>query len=447
MNEDYMPYDKDGSQSEQSYQPVEEPTFENQPPVKKTRKKHTALGIVALALCCALIGSIGGGAIVGYVMREESTPAQNAAPDSTGDNAAETPTQQPTTQITTVASNGTVLTPAQVYQANVPAIVGIANESTAYNTFGQPSSTASSGTGFIISADGEVLTNYHVVKGAETLTVTLSDGTQYPATVLGYEEASDVALLKIEATNLPTVTLGDSDSLSVGTEVAAIGNPLGELTYSLTVGYVSAKDRAINTDGTPINMMQIDAAINPGNSGGPLFDMNGNVVGITTAKYSGSTSSGATIEGIGFAIPINDVKDILTDLRENGAVLNRAYIGIRTGDVSDEAVESYGLPHGAVVASVEKNGSGYKAGLQKSDIITAIDDTQVTGISDLSTALKKYRAGDSAELTVYRSGETLKLTIVFDAKPTDSQTETTQPEQSTEQQQNGGFPDIWDFLP
>ena len=446
MNEDYTPYDNDDLQNEQSSRPVSEPTYDYQPPVKKPRKKHTALGIVALALCCALIGSVGGGAVVGYVLREESTPAQNVQPETTTGNATEAPTQQPTTQVTNVASNGTTLTPAQVYQNNVPAIVGIANESTAYNYFGQPSSTASSGTGFVISADGEILTNYHVVKGAETLTVTLSDGTQYPATVLGYEEASDVALLKIEATGLPTVTLGDSDSLSVGTEVAAIGNPLGELTYSLTVGYVSAKDRAINTDGTPINMMQIDAAINPGNSGGPLFDMSGNVVGITTAKYSGSTSNGATIEGIGFAIPINDVKDILDDLRENGAVLNRAYIGIRTDDVSDEAVESYGLPHGAVVASVEKDGSGYKAGLQKSDIITAIDDTQVTGISDLSTALKKYRAGDSAELTVYRSGETLKLTIVFDAKPTDSQTETTQPEQSTEQQTDG-FPDIWDFLP
>ena len=281
----------------------------------------------------------------------------------------------------------------------MPGIVGISNEST-YNFYGQVSETASSGTGFVISADGEILTNYHVVEGASTLTVTLSDGSKYPATVVGYEAESDVALLKIDAEGLTPLTLGDSDALTVGDEVAAIGNPLGELTYTMTVGYVSALERQINTDGTPINMMQVDAAINPGNSGGPLFNMAGQVIGITTAKYSGSTSSGATIEGIGFAIPINDVKEILDDLRENGAVLDRAYLGVRVSDVSEKDAENYNLPMGALVASVDKGSAADKAGIRKSDIIVGLGDSKIESLANLSTALRSYRAGDTATVTV-----------------------------------------------
>ncbi len=473
-------------------------------PPQRPKKKHPGLRVALVALCCALIGSIAGGAIVGAVLHEkydDELDRMEAVIQS-----AKLEQSHSSQNITPVISTGTATTPAQIYTANVPAIVGIANESTGYNVFGQPSATASSGTGFIISSDGEILTNYHVVKGAQTLTVTLYDGSTYPATVLGYEAESDVALLKIEATSsgtgfiissdgeiltnyhvvkgaqtltvtlydgstypatvlgyeaesdvallkieatgLQAVSLGSSSALSVGDEVAAIGNPLGELTNSLTVGYVSAMDRAINTDGTPINMMQIDAAINPGNSGGPLFNMNGEVVGITTAKYSGTTTSGTSIEGIGFAIPINDVLSILDDLRENGAVLNRAYIGIRGGSVSSDAAEAYGLPLGVLVQSVEKNSSGERAGLKKSDIITAVGDVRVESYEDLARELKKYRAGDEVELTVYRSGQDVTLSIVFDSKPqADTQTDSEQPtEQATENNGFGwNFP--WSFLP
>ena len=384
---------------------------------KKEKKKASGVRIAVIALCCALVGSILGGGIVGFAMHSfySSDAAVSAAAPST-DAAQPSINTAPASAPSTVAVDPSGrLSPAQIYEANVGAIVGIANEGTSYNVFGQASKTASSGTGFIISADGEILTNYHVVDGAQTLTVTMHDGSSYNAIVLGYEAESDVALLKIEASSLPTVTLGNSDYLNVGDEVAAIGNPLGELTYTMTTGIVSSMDRDVNTDGTPINMMQIDAAINPGNSGGPLFDMNGNVIGITTAKYSGTLNSGATIEGIGFAIPINDVLSILDDLRENGTVPNRAYIGITVSTVA--ASEAMQTPAGAQVATVTEGSSGANAGLQPGDIITAVNDTEIKSVEDLSKALKSFRAGDSAQLTVFRNGSELTLTISFDAKP------------------------------
>lgn len=417
------------------------------PPKKqrKPKKQHTALRITALALCCALLGSVCGGVAVGLILRDDSDRAATVQPT--------TPTSFENQSVRPVSSNTEALTPAQIYEKNVPAIVGIYNESLSngYNVFGQRSTIASSGTGFIISSDGEILTNYHVVENAQTLTVTLHDGTQYPATVLGYEAESDIALIKIDASGLPTVTLGDSSSLAVGDEVVAIGNPLGELTYSLTVGYVSAKERAVNTDGTPINMMQLDATINSGNSGGPLFDICGNVVGIISAKYSGSTSSGTSIEGIGFAIPIDDVTAIMDDLRQYGAVQNRAFMGIYGSSISSSDADNYGLPMGVLVSSVQNGSCAEKAGLQRRDILTGIGGVTISSYEDLSRELKKYRAGDETTLTVYRSGQTVELTIVFDAKQTDStQTQPSeQDEQTATEQQTpwGNFGDIWDYLP
>ena len=399
-------------------QPQAEPPRPVERPKKKKRKTGLIIAVVAIALCCGLLGSICGGLIVGFAM--ENIVGDDAAPDvhvakPTPDSGSSTTILPPAT----TTPEG-FLTPAQVYAYNVASVVGIANESTTYNVFGQASETASSGSGFIISEDGQILTNYHVIEGAQNLTVTLYDGSEYPATILGYEASSDIALIKINAQNLTPATLGKSSELYVGAEVAAIGNPLGELTYSLNVGYISSMERSVNTDGTPINMMQIDVSINPGNSGGPLFDMHGNVIGINTAKYSGTAGGSATIEGIGFAIPIDDVKVILDDLRENGAVLDRAYIGISPSSVTAAEAQRFNLPMGVYVESVEQGYCGQKAGLQKGDIITAIDDHRIESYEDLASTLKKYRAGDEAVITVYRSGQTLKLEIVFDARPVDN---------------------------
>ena len=247
-----------------------------------------------------------------------------------------------------------------------------------------------------------------------------------------------MAVLKIDATGLTPVVLGDSDELVVGQTVYAIGNPLGELTYSLTDGIVSALDRVITTgsgsDATSLNMLQTNCAINSGNSGGPLFNSYGEVIGITTAKLSSSSSSEASIEGLGFAIPINDVKTIIQDLIQYGYVTGKPYMGITVSTVSAADAQRFGVPVGALVESVEAGSCAEEAGLQASDIITAIDDTEITTSTALTAAKATYRAGDSATLTVVRDGQTLELTITFDEEPREEEV-TAQPSSSTNQNQ------------
>lgn len=422
--------------------PQEPPVIPRRPKQKKEKKKHEQFGlkIAAIALVCALLGGVGGGFLGAAYSRskqEKSTDISNVKQDviPDTDDKSDTVTSLP---IKSEASD-VQMTPKQIYKEYVSAVVGIANESTSTNIFGQVSATASSGSGFIISTDGYIVTNYHVVEGANTLTVTLYDGSEYAAKLIGYESTNDVALLKIDATGLKTVTLGDSDALSVGDQVSAIGNPLGELTYTLTVGYISALDRVINTDGSPLNMMQTDAAINSGNSGGPLFDSNGNVVGITTAKYSGSTTSGTTIEGLGFAIPINDVIKIVNDLMEYGYVVGQPYLGIYPRDLDATTAQVYGLPLGVYVSEVVTGNCAANAGVQTGDIITAIGEYEVSSYSELAAALKKFTAGDQTTLTIYRSGRTLTLDITLDEKPReDSTSEEEQESQEYEGSQGGG---------
>ena len=254
-----------------------------------------------------------------------------------------------------------------------------------------------------------------------------------------------MAVLKIEATGLQPVTLGDSDQLVVGEPVYAIGNPLGELTFTFTDGMVSALDRLITTTGTDpdtqqkvaitLNVLQTNCAINPGNSGGPLFDSYGNVVGIVSAKYTESTS-GVTAEGLGFALPINDVKEILSDLIEHGYVTGKPYLGIQVNAV-DEQAQRYGIPAGAVVEYVAEGSCAQKAGLQVNDIITAIDDTAVDSPSALTAALSTdYKAGDTAVLTVIRNQQELQLTVTLDEK--NAETEAANPLQQQQNQQSSG---------
>ena len=338
------------------------------------------------------------------------------------------------------------LSPSQVYAMNVNSVVAISNQANTTNIFGQTSETASSGTGFIISADGYILSNYHVVEGASRLTVITFMGDEYEARLVGFDQMNDVAILKVEAVNLPTVTIGSSDELIVGDQVVAIGNPLGELTSSLTVGYISAKDRTINTDGNLINMMQTDAAINPGNSGGPLFNMKGEVVGITTAKYSGSTGSGASIEGIGFAIPIADVMAMTEDLIANGYRTNQAYLGVSIMDLDGNTAAMYSLPMGSYVQSVVEGSCAEKAGIQPKDIIIAIGEHTVEGNSTLQSALRKFRAGDTTTITVFRAGAEVELTITFDERPQDPDAAQQQPQQSGEMPSSGSYEDWYEFF-
>ena len=306
------------------------------------------------------------------------------------------------------------LTPAQVYAQSVDSIVTVS--ATVRGTMGQQGT--SSGSGFVISEDGYIVTNYHVVEGATKVTVMMHSSLEHRAEIVGYDEANDVAVLKIEAKDLKFLKPGSSDDLIVGDQVVAIGNPLGELTSTMTVGYVSAKDRMIETEGARINMIQTDVAINSGNSGGPLLNMKGEVIGITTAKYSGTTSSGASIEGISFAVPMDDVLKKINDLREYGYITGAA-LGVMVHDVDQETAVYYGLPMGAYVAEVNDGSAAAKAGLQARDIIIGIGEDQVTSLNELSRVLEKYSGGEDTTITVWRGGREVTMNITLDARTPD----------------------------
>lgn len=302
------------------------------------------------------------------------------------------------------------LTIQQVYAAVNPATVLVVAE------MGEK---ASIGTGVILTEDGYIVTNHHVVADADegTVVVQFYSGEEYPAAIVGTDSMNDIALLKIEAEGLQTVTVGDSDEVEVGETVEAIGNPLGDLTFTMTAGYISALDREIDADGTPINMLQTDAAINSGNSGGPLFDMNGNIIGVTTAKVSGTTETGVTIEGLGFAIPINDVLRVVYDLQQYGRVRGRAYLGVTLQNLDAEVAEIYGLPSGPQVVTVTEGSCSEKAGLQPHDIILEFDGREINAYSDLVSALSKHRAGDTVKLKLYRAGAEIEVTLTLDERP------------------------------
>ena len=331
--------------------------------------------------------------------------------------------------------------------------VGITTEIVTTNYFGQPVSQAAAGSGFVISDNGYILTNYHVIKGASSIKVAFMDGTNYDATLVGGESENDIAVLKINASGLSPVVLGNSDNVQVGEQVVAIGNPLGELTYSMTQGIISAKDRSITmSDGTVMNMLQTDTAINNGNSGGPLFDMYGQVIGITSAKLSNSATagSGATIEGLGFAIPINDIKGMVEDIIANGYVTGKPYMGITVTTVPESVASQYGLSQGALVKSVDSSSCAAKAGLKENDIITAIDGQTVLSSAELVEAKKDYKAGDTITLTVDRSGEKLTLTLTFDEDTPERQAAQQkqleqQEQQQKQQQQNNSGSYYWPF--
>ena len=294
------------------------------------------------------------------------------------------------------------LTPGQIHAQNKNSVVGIANQGISTNIFGQATETASSGSGFIISEDGYIVTNYHVIEGATTLTVIMDNEEEYPATVVGYDAGNDFALIKIEATGLTPVKLGSSDDLIVGDQVVAIGNPLGEMTNSLTVGYISVKDRGVTIDNSIINMLQTDTAINPGNSGGPLFNMKGEVIGITTAKYSGTA-----VESIGFAIPIDDIVPMIAELLEKGYI-STPYMGVMITNEWDGV--------GVFVSSVEAGSPAAAAGLQKGDLIVGLGDYSTVTLAELDRALRNFEPGDTTTVSVYRNRQVLELTITFGEK-------------------------------
>ena len=406
-------------------------------PKKQGFFHRAAVKVTALILACAVAGGLagwGGAAIAG-----------------SGSNSGKTTIQQSDRQPVTVQAKKvdgqTKMDPATVYASVVNSAVSINCSATSTNIFGQQTQTASSGSGFIITEDGYVVTNYHVVSGASSVQVTLYNGDTYDATVIGGDSDYDVAVLKINASGLQPVTLGESADVNVGDTVLAIGNPLGELTFSMSQGIVSSCDRAINVDGTPFNMIQVDCSINPGNSGGPLVNLYGEVVGIVSAKYSSYSST--TVEGLGFAIPISDVRSIITDIMENGAVTDKAYMAITAGTMNEQMAAQFNIDvtEGVFVYSVVEGGAGEKAGLRLGDVITKMGDKTLTSRQDLSAAMKGYRAGDTVTLTVYRGGQYIEVELTFDAQPQNTGSEEDNTQSSGNNGGNGGsgqMPGNWD---
>ena len=265
------------------------------------------------------------------------------------------------------------------------------------------------GTGVIAGENGLIITNAHVIEGCASAEVTLYNNESYAALLVGADTVSDLALLKIDCTGLPAASFADISSLSVGDPVAAIGNPLSEeFRSTLTNGIISAIDRGMNYNGHTMSLLQTNAAINQGNSGGALFNMYGQVVGITNMKMMSYFSS---IEGIGFAIPSSTVKAVVDQLAENGEVRGRPSIGITVGAIPQEALENYELPEGLYISAVAENSDAAAQGIREGDILTAIDGQSVSSTEEVAAIRDSRSVGDSLRFTIWRQGETFEVDV------------------------------------
>lgn len=370
-------------------------------PKRSTFSKHTA---VAIALACILSSSalgFGGGLLASNLNATEDTSVSNVA----------TPASSASVVSSSSDSGSGAMTVSEIVNSASESVVEIRTQVTQVNSFMQTVSGEAAGSGVIISEDGYIVTNNHVIEDADSISVRLSNGDSYDATLVGTDPQTDLAVIKIEATGLKAATMGDSDALQVGDETVAIGNPLGELGGTVTNGIVSALDREITLGDETMNLLQTNAAINPGNSGGGLFNDQGELIGIVVAK-----SSGSGIEGLGFAIPINDAKPVISDLIEKGYVSGRGQLGVSMIDISDaQTAFLYRVPQtGTYVAAVNDGSAAQKAGLKVGDGIIAVGDQEVSSATEIKNALKDYNAGDTVTLTILRDSQQMKISVTLD---------------------------------
>ena len=356
---------------------------------KKERKSHPVLySVIASSLICIIGISVMGGIMI-------AGNNQNYTSHTYVDDGRE---KSDIGSIINSGENG-IMSVSAISETVGPSVVGILNRGTV-NGFLTQETDIGSGSGVIINTDGYIITNNHVIENASNLTVILSDGSEYPAAIIGSDARTDLAVIKISANNLTAAVLGDSNAVKVGELAVAIGNPLGqELAGSVTAGVISAVNRSISVEGRKLNLLQTDAAINPGNSGGALVNCYGEVIGINTVKVS-STS----IEGIGFAIPISDAKPIVDELISNGRISGRPQLGITGSDA----------PYGVVVQSVSEGSAAANAGLNVWDLIIKFDNTPVTSVDEINEIKNRFKAGDAVTVTVYRNGELVDLTLILD---------------------------------
>ena len=311
----------------------------------------------------------------------------------------------------TQTSSVTANTTSDIVKKTADSVVEIATEGIVTGSFARQYITKGAGSGVIISQDGYIVTNHHVIENANTITVTLRDGkTNYKATLIGSDEDNDIALLKIDAQGLSAATFGDSSSLAVGDYVVAIGNPLGTLGGTVTDGIISALAREVTIEDKNMTLLQTNAQISPGNSGGGLFNAKGELVGIVNAK-----DSATEVEGIAFAIPVSNVLDIIKDLQNYGYVTGKIDLGMEFVDInSNDTAFYYGVNQlGCYVLSVNVGSNAEKAGFKRGDLIVAVNETKVSTSEEISKALENCKVGDSVNITVSRDGQTsdIKLTL------------------------------------
>lgn len=317
--------------------------------------------------------------------------------------------------ITNSTSTASALSVADVADLAANSVVEITTSVEGNNYFLGNYTATGNGSGVIISKDGYIVTNNHVINGASKVEVTLKDGSNYEAKVVGSDSRTDVAILKIDANNLKPASLGDSSKLRVGELAVVIGNPLGKLGGTVTDGIISALEREITLDGSTMNLIQTNAAVNPGNSGGGLFNDKGELVGIVVAK-----SSGLDVEGLGFAIPINDVKDVINDIIDLGYVSNRPFLGVAFASNTSNYESGYGfifgysvssqVRFGAKVSQVVEDSSAEKAGIKVGDHIISIDDEAVSSGTDVTQIVGEHKVGDKIKIGIIRDNKTMTLT-------------------------------------
>ena len=374
------------------------------PKAKKPKKQRKPIsrGGIAIALAVTMVFSCGLGFGGGYFANKVNTSTSGSLNITKTSNSGTT---------TTASSTSTANSTSEIVKKTADSVVEMSTESVVTGSFAQQYVQQGAGSGVIISQDGYILTNNHVINGANSVKVRLRDSTEYDATIVGSDSDNDIALLKVNATGLSPATFGDSNSLAVGDYVVAIGNPLGELGGTVTDGIISALARKVTIEDTQMTLLQTNAQVNPGNSGGGLFNANGELVGIVNAKQSATE-----VEGIAFAIPINNVLDILSDLKEYGYVTGKVDLGIDFTDItSDETAFYYGVNQtGCYVLSVDSGSNAEKAGVTRGDLVTKVNDTDVSSSSDITTALEKAEVGDTVTFTVSRRGTSKTISFVLE---------------------------------
>ena len=311
----------------------------------------------------------------------------------------------PESSDTTFSDEEDALCLQDIYSSVIDSVVSISS---------MTSSGTSSGTGIIMSSDGYVITNHHVITGALVISVLTNDNQEYEAALVGSDEMSDLAVLKIDARGLQAAEFGDSSKLRVGDSVVAIGDPLGvQLRGTMTNGIISAINRDLTVGDRTMTLIQTNAALNNGNSGGPLINCYGQVIGINTVKMSSYYTATASVEGLGFAIPISVAKPIIDELIENGYVAGRPAIGISGDSLPSYYRTYYRLPDGVYVTSVNEGSDAKAKGIREGDIVTAINGERISSIDELNTVKNQYAAGDEVTLTVYRSGTYYEVTVTL----------------------------------